>query len=177
MFWTDWGVNPKIERAGMNGQQRQVIVSTDMMMWPNGLAIDYFSELLFWVDAKLHTLSSCDFDGLGRRTIINSASILPHPFSVTVFEDSVYWSDWEKEGIFKANKFDGSERTQLISDLFNPMNLRIMHPVIQSNCKYKFGEKKFKKTKTGCSCVFMGGICINSPTFAQNIVKINFNLI
>ena len=136
MFWTDWGLNPKIERAGMNGAQRQVIVNTDMM-WPNGLAIDYFSEQLFWVDAKLGTLCSCDFDGLGRRTIISSNSTLPHPFSVTVFEDSVYWSDWEKEAIFKANKFDGTERTAVISNLYNPMNLRIMHPVIQSNCKYR----------------------------------------
>ena len=136
MFWTDWGEQPKIERAGMNGMSRQAIVTNDLM-WPNGLAIDYFSELLFWVDAKMHTLSSCNFEGHGRRTIINSNSILPHPFSIAVFEDSVYWTDWEKASIQKANKFDGKDRKSLLTHLNNPMNLRVMHPVIQqSNCKY-----------------------------------------
>lgn len=38
MFWTDWGKQPKIERAGMDGSHRSPIVTTDIL-WPNGLAI------------------------------------------------------------------------------------------------------------------------------------------
>ena len=31
-----------------------------------------------------------------------------HPFSITVFEDWLYWSDWDSNAIYRANKFNGS---------------------------------------------------------------------
>ena len=43
MFWTDWGVPAKIERAGMDGSNRITIVSKDLK-WPNGIAIDYTTQ-------------------------------------------------------------------------------------------------------------------------------------
>ncbi|XP_072042767.1 low-density lipoprotein receptor-like [Amphiura filiformis] len=153
MFWTDWGMDPKIEQAGMNGVSRKSIVTTDLI-WPNGLAIDYFAELLFWVDGKMHTLSSCDFNGLNRHTIINSNTVLPHPFSIAVFEDEVYWTDWKKASIQKANKFDGTSRINLLTNLNNPMNLRVMHPLLQSN----FSENYCGKHNGGCSY-----LCVAAP--------------
>lgn len=30
MFWTDWGQEPRIERAGMDGSHRQAIVTYDV---------------------------------------------------------------------------------------------------------------------------------------------------
>jgi low density lipoprotein-related protein 2 len=33
MFWTDWGQNPHIERANMDGSNRQIIVNTKIY-WP-----------------------------------------------------------------------------------------------------------------------------------------------
>ncbi|XP_072048564.1 uncharacterized protein [Amphiura filiformis] len=157
MFWSDWGIPPKIEKAGMNGANRSSIITTDLM-WPNGLAIDYFANLLFWVDAKLHTLSSCDFDGMNRRTIINSDSILPHPFSIAVFEDKVYWTDWEKESIQEANKFDGTSRTNLLTHINNPMNLRVMHPLIQ----YNLSENYCGQNNGGCSY-----LCVVAPRISS----------
>ncbi|XP_072048571.1 uncharacterized protein [Amphiura filiformis] len=161
MFWTDWGIYPKIEKAGMNGANRSSIVTTDLM-WPNGLAIDYFADLLFWVDAKQHTLSSCDFDGMNRRTIINSDSILPHPFSIDVFEDKVYWTDWEKDSIQEANKFDGTSRTNLLTHINNPMNLRVMHPLLQSN----FSENYCGKNNGGCSY-----LCVVAPQISNGSAR------
>ena len=38
MYWTDWGENAKIERAGLDGSNRQAIVTKDIQ-WPNGLTI------------------------------------------------------------------------------------------------------------------------------------------
>ena len=40
MYWTDWGEVPKIERAGMDGSDRFVIINTEIY-WPNGLTLDY----------------------------------------------------------------------------------------------------------------------------------------
>jgi very low-density lipoprotein receptor len=64
---------------------------------------------LFQVDAKLNEISSCNYDGSNRKVILYSSETLRHPFSITTFEDSVYWTDWDKEAVFKANKFTGKD--------------------------------------------------------------------
>lgn len=94
----------------MDGTHREVIASFDVK-WPNGLTLDLVSKKLYWVDAKLHTVSSCNFDGSQRRLVLFSPDWLPHPFSISTFEDSLYWSDWSQKAIIKANKFNGSNVT------------------------------------------------------------------
>lgn len=108
MFWTDWGADPKIERAGMDGSHRQTIVSYDIR-WPNGLTLDLVKKRVYWVDGKLNTISACDYNGRNRRLILFSTDHLRHPFSITTFEDWVYWTDWDKSAVFKANKFTGDD--------------------------------------------------------------------
>lgn len=51
MYWTDWGENPKIERANLDGSDRLTLLNTSLG-WPNGLAIDYTAGKLYWGDAK-----------------------------------------------------------------------------------------------------------------------------
>ena len=43
MFWSDWGSNPKIERANLDGSNRQVVLNTELA-GPNGLALDLTSR-------------------------------------------------------------------------------------------------------------------------------------
>jgi len=38
MYWSDWGDKAKIEKAGLNGVGRQVLVS-DNIEWPNGITL------------------------------------------------------------------------------------------------------------------------------------------
>lgn len=61
------------------------------------------------VDAKLNVISSCNYDGTGRNLVLHSTDTLRHPFSITTFEDYVYWTDWDKEAVFRANKFNGKD--------------------------------------------------------------------
>ena len=72
MYWSDWGVTrfAQIERSGMDGSHRQVLVDTHLK-WPNGITLDYEEKRLYWADAKLNTIASCRFDGSQRRVIIS----------------------------------------------------------------------------------------------------------
>jgi hypothetical protein len=51
MFWTDWGREPRIERADMDGFNRLILV-THNLGWPNGITVDERTSRIVWVDAK-----------------------------------------------------------------------------------------------------------------------------
>lgn len=93
MFWTDWGEVPKIERVGMNGsaESRSVIVNENIF-WPNGLAVDFQNELLYWSDGKLQFLAVVDFNGGKRKQIVTND--MEYPYAVAYFDNKLYWTDW-----------------------------------------------------------------------------------
>lgn len=68
MFWSDWGVNARIEAARMDGSERQSLVDK-MVQWPTGLAIDYPARRLYWTDPKAHTVSSVNMKGRDRQLV------------------------------------------------------------------------------------------------------------
>ncbi|XP_064071102.1 very low-density lipoprotein receptor-like isoform X7 [Vanessa tameamea] len=164
MYWTDWGQVPKIERAGMDGSHRQTIVAYDVK-WPNGLTLDLVRKRVYWVDAKLNTISSCNFDGSARRVILYSTDVLRHPFSITTFEDWVYWTDWDKTAVYRANKFNGKDVEAITSThtLQNPMVIHVYHPYRQPD-----GVNHCAAVNGHCS-----HLCLPAPRIGANSPKVS----
>lgn len=140
VFWTDWGPSPKIEKAEMDGSNRKSII-TESVLWPNGLTIDYTTNKLYWADAKHKVIEAANFDGTERKKIVNRG--LPHPFAVTLFEDSLYWTDWHTKSISSANKITGSGLRTIHSGLHFPMDIHSYHsqrqPKYPNHCKINNG--------------------------------------
>ncbi|XP_014786530.1 low-density lipoprotein receptor-related protein 6 [Octopus bimaculoides] len=124
MYWTDWGERPKIERAGMDGNKlnRSVIISEDIH-WPNGLTLDYDDSKIYWADAKLNFIHSCNFDGSDRRPVVEGS--LPHPFALTLFEETLFWTDWHTRAIYSCDKRTGNNKEVVHSDIFSPMDIHV----------------------------------------------------
>ncbi|XP_068095090.1 low-density lipoprotein receptor-related protein 8 isoform X2 [Hyperolius riggenbachi] len=164
MFWSDWGEPSKIEKAGLNGGDRQVLVSDDIE-WPNGITLDVLTQRLYWVDSKLHTLSSVDFNGANRKLLIFSEDKLSHPFGLAVFEDKVFWTDLENEAIFSANRLTGKEILILAENLNNPHDIVIVHQLKQPKAVNSCNQGPLPNGGCEYLCLAAPQISVHSPKY------------
>ncbi len=81
MYWTDWGDEPKIERANLDGTERLCLVNTSLG-WPNGLALDVPENKIYWGDAKTDSIEVANMDGTNRRTLLSEQ--IPHIFGFSL---------------------------------------------------------------------------------------------
>lgn len=132
MFWTDWGENPRIERIGMDGNQRKIIVDTKIY-WPNGLTIDIPTRRIYFADSKLDYIDFCDYDGKGRQQVLAHNHYLLHPHSLTVFEDTLYWTDRQLNRVLSCHKYRGLNQTVVSHLVSQPLGIHINHQVLQPN--------------------------------------------
>lgn len=136
MYWTDWGSNVHIGKAGMDGSNPRMIVNTSLG-WPNALTIAYDTNELFWGDAREDYIAVSDLDGQNIKIIAsrskNPSLRLHHIFALAVWEDHVYWSDWETKSVERCHKYQCSKDDMhtLLTTVHRPMDLRIVHPLRQ----------------------------------------------
>ncbi|NXN33365.1 EGF factor, partial [Nycticryphes semicollaris] len=139
LFWTDMGVNPRIDSSSLEGINRQVIASTGLV-WPSGIALDYLADKLYWCDAKQSVVESANLDGSGRRIVAQND--VGHPFDVAVFEDHLWFSDWNRPSLMRVDKKTGQNRVRLRGSMLRPSSMVVVHPLAKpgSNpCLYENG--------------------------------------
>nr|CAD7429648.1 unnamed protein product [Timema monikensis] len=120
LYWTDWGDNPKIERSLLDGSARRTVVGTDLG-FPNGLALDYGARRLYWADALRDRIETSDLHGKNRVHLVPEAT---HPFGLTQYGDHIYWTDWYKKSVERADKTTGKDRIVIRTDLDGVMEIR-----------------------------------------------------
>uniref|UniRef100_A0A3Q3F4Z8 Low-density lipoprotein receptor-related protein 1-like n=1 Tax=Labrus bergylta TaxID=56723 RepID=A0A3Q3F4Z8_9LABR len=135
MLWSEIGSTPQIERSGMDGSKRKVVVSQGLR-WPVGLAFDLLENRVYWADEKLRCIGSTSLDGDNIKIL--QLVETPSPFSVAVFNDKVFWSDTKRRTIRSADKNTGKDQKVLLKRPGQPFGLKVMHalsqPAIQSPC-------------------------------------------
>uniref|UniRef100_A0A4W5QI25 LDL receptor related protein 1 n=1 Tax=Hucho hucho TaxID=62062 RepID=A0A4W5QI25_9TELE len=151
LYWSDWGDNPHIGRIGMDGSNRTVIVE-DRITWPNGLTLDFINDRIYWADAREDYIEFASLDGTNRHTVLRQD--IPHIFAMTLFEEYIYWTDWETKSINRCHKTQGTNKTMLISTLHRPMDVHIYHPYRQP----EVANHPCQTNNGGCS-----NLCLLSP--------------
>lgn len=89
-------------------------------------------------------------DGSNRREVITKK--LDHPFGLSLLDDYLYWTDWQKRSIERAHKLSGSEHEVIIENIPNVMGLKAVHIGKVS------GTNKCTNNNGGCS-----HLCLNKP--------------
>uniref|UniRef100_A0A671R1X8 Low-density lipoprotein receptor-related protein 1-like n=1 Tax=Sinocyclocheilus anshuiensis TaxID=1608454 RepID=A0A671R1X8_9TELE len=151
LYWSDWGDVPHIGRIGMDGTDRHIIIQ-DKITWPNGLTLDFINDRIYWADAREDYIAFSSLDGSNRHIVLNQD--IPHIFAMTLFEEYIYWTDWETKSINRAHKTLGTNKTMLISTLHRPMDLHIYHPSRQP----EVSDHPCQVDNGGCS-----NLCLLSP--------------
>ena len=122
--WTDWGTPAKIESASMDGSSRRVLHSTGLGA-PNGLTLDYPNQILYWADATLDKIESSNADGSNRRLL--STTFILHPFAITVYQGSLYWTDWQVNSILTVPTSQVSDVRLVFGNFtFDPMQIHFV---------------------------------------------------
>lgn len=111
-----------IQRANMDGTEQKTLITEDIA-WPNSLTIDMYTYTVYWADAKADYtgIYSMDYNGQNRKTVFRHLN-LRHPFSLTVFGDTLYWTDWKNPQINSCTKSNGSFNT-IRDNIHSPMGL------------------------------------------------------
>ena len=75
-----------------------------------------------------------NLDGSEWRYVVKTN--LPHTFALSIFEDYLYWTDWEFKSVERAHKYNGSmQRVNLTHTIHRPMGIQIYHPYRQHPIK------------------------------------------
>nr|XP_023699926.1 low-density lipoprotein receptor-related protein 8-like [Paramormyrops kingsleyae] len=130
LFWAETGGFARIERAGMDGEDRLTVVGSGLHN-PIAISLDTPRRLLYWADSTLRTISRVGFDGKHRKTVLESNGHLDRPFALAVFEGKVFWGDQETRTLCSADKHNGSSFKVLLSDIRSLGGLVAVHPLLQ----------------------------------------------
>lgn len=134
LFYSDWGETAHIGRSLMDGSEHKVIINSSSIhvgiKWPNGLAIDHITGRLYWADAKFDYIAHCNLHGLDIRILLTHGT--HHIFALNIFEDFIYWSDWETNAITRTHKFRILNLKNVTEAQNRPSSLQIIHPIKQA---------------------------------------------
>ena len=130
MYWSDWGSRPKLERAKLDGTKREILINTSIA-WPNGLVLDHQQRKLYWADAKLDKIESCDLTGAHR--VILTGEGVPHIFGLTLVGQYLYWTDLKTSILGKINKNDSKDRETIMDYVPNVMAVKGVYALKKPN--------------------------------------------
>lgn len=66
-----------------------------------------------------------------RMTVIHGGADIPHPFSISLFEGQLFFTDWTKMAVLKANKFKETNPRLYYRSSLKPFGVTVYHGLRQ----------------------------------------------
>ena len=123
LFYADVNADA-IKRIDMkNYNDIRTIVSTGLNT-PNGIAVDWIADNLYWSDSALKIIEVSRLDGSYRKTLLRND--LDDVRSMILYKNFLWFADWGQTARIERSLLDGSERKVIVnSDLGFPTGLAI----------------------------------------------------
>ncbi|MCJ8744680.1 hypothetical protein PDJAM_G00121580 [Pangasius djambal] len=109
MYWTDWEEDPKeskrgkIERSWMDGTNRNILLTSKTVLWPNGLSLDVPQGILYWVDAYYDRIEMVYLNSTERKTVYEGQE-LSHAFGLCHYKNFLFWNEYRSGSIYKLDQ-------------------------------------------------------------------------
>ncbi|KAF7269177.1 hypothetical protein GWI33_017770 [Rhynchophorus ferrugineus] len=162
LYFTSWHLQAYIGKLGMDGSNfTRILTWENDIAWPNALTIDFFTDRLYFADAHLDYIAFTDLEGRHRHVVLSGSSV-PHVFAITLFDDYIYWTDWNLKSISRANKFTGKDLMILRNTTHKPYDIHVLHPLRQLPYTNPCGTNN-----GGCS-----HLCLIAPPPASSYLNI-----
>ena len=133
LYFTVWGTAPGIAKLNTDGSGFTVLVN-DSIAWPNGIALDLPGERLYWVDGRHKVIESIKTDGTGR-IIVKALSSGQHPYSIAVFENLMFVSDFSTKIVNAFDRFTGEEVRSFSRNTSSVTGVFVSQETLQPPCK------------------------------------------
>lgn len=156
LFWSDWDKKrPRIERSTMAGEDRKTLVNIKEVNggWPNGLTLDYDALKVYWIDANSDSIHVVDYDGNNHQPVLKHFKSLSHPFSITLFGDNLFWTDWKTNSLSVANKHNASDAREFLKFGNRLFDVKVFHPSRQPKIENELNPCFFKNGNCSHLCL------------------------
>ena len=95
------------------------------------------------------------------RLVLHDPLKVPHVFAISVFDDFIFWTDWNLKSINRAHKWTGANFTVLRNTTHRPYDLHVYHPLRQIAYANPCAD-----SNGGCS-----NLCLLSPAGKDGMVS------
>nr|CAD7429275.1 unnamed protein product [Timema monikensis] len=116
-----------LSSAAEDGEIEMGVVTTDLIS-PDGLAIDWFTQKLYWTDGETNRIEVASITGEHRKVLIWSDIDQPRAIALVPMKKFMFWTDWGEVPKIERVGMNGDPKTRKIivsKDIFWPNGLTV----------------------------------------------------
>ena len=107
-----FSLNATIQRISLDGRNRKVLIS-EKLIAPNAVAVDFPVKKIYWADNLLEMIERANYDGSERKIVRRGFSI--KLYSMSVFENHIYFYSWKHNNLFQVDKFNTHKMESVVA--------------------------------------------------------------
>ncbi|XP_062499695.1 low-density lipoprotein receptor-related protein 8-like [Corticium candelabrum] len=104
--------------ADNSAEPKPILTTVDGTHSPDGLAVDYLNDWIYWSSPAYRTIFMAKLDGSYRRVVVNESMKLDEPRGLAVdpLRGYLFWADWGNHSHIGAAAMDGTGQRHIVVD-------------------------------------------------------------